>query len=60
MFLCTTPQLHVYTANARFLLDRNKVLQMGGDPEKLAVISDRAAVSQGDFLLIGFPNIKVL
>lgn len=33
---------------------------MGGDPEKLAVISDRAAVSQGDFLLIGFPNIKVL
>lgn len=59
MVLCTAPQLHSSTAN-RFLLDRDKVLQLGGDPEELAVVSDRAAVHQGDFLLIHFPNIKVL
>lgn len=60
MFLCTTPRLQAYTANARFLLDRDEVLQLGGDPEKLAVLSDRAAVRQDDFLLIDFANIKVL
>lgn len=60
MVLCTTPWLHIYTANVRFLLDRDKVLQLGGDPEELAVVTDRAAVRQGDFLLIRFPNIKVL
>lgn len=60
MFLCTTPRLHACTANVGFLLDRDEVLQLGGDPEKLAVLSDRAAVRQGDFLLIGLANIKVL
>lgn len=60
MFLCTTLRLHAHTANARFLLDRDEVLQLGRDPEKLAVLSDRAAVRQDDFLLIGFANIKVL
>lgn len=52
--------LHTCTANARFLLDRDEVLQLGGDPEKLTVLSDRAAVRQDDFLRIGFANIKVL
>lgn len=60
MVLCTTPWLHIYTANVRFLLDRDEVLQLGGNPEEPAVVSDRAAVHQGDFLLIHFPNIKVL
>lgn len=60
MFLWTTLWLYAYTAKTRFLLDRDEVLQLGGDPEKLAVHSDRAAVRQDDFLFIGFANIKVL
>lgn len=60
MVLCIAPWLHIYTANAKFLLDGDNVLQLGGDPEELAVVSDNAAVHQGDSLLICFPNIKVL
>lgn len=46
--------------NVKILLDRDKILQMGGDPEKLAVVGDIADVSQDDFLLIHFPHFKVL
>lgn len=46
--------------NVKILLDGDKILQMGGDLEKLAVISDIADVSQDDFLLIYFSHFKVL
>lgn len=44
----------------KILLDRDKILQMGRDPEKSAVVSDVADVSQDNFLLIYFPHFKVL
>lgn len=46
--------------NVKILLDGDKILQMGGDLEELAVVSDVADVSQDDFLLIHFPHFKVL
>lgn len=42
------------------LPDGEEVFQSGGDPEELAVVGDVADVSQGDFLLIDYPNFKVL
>lgn len=33
---------------------------MGGDPKEPAVVDDVADVSQDDFLLIHFPDFKVL
>lgn len=49
-----------HTADEKFLLDGDKILQLGGDHKEFAVVSDRAVVHQGDFHLIRFPNIKVL
>lgn len=48
------------TDDEKNLLDRDKIPQMGGDPQKLAVVGDVADVSQDDFLLIHFPHFKVL
>lgn len=42
------------------LLDGEKVLQVRGDPEKLAVNNCVADISQDNFLLVHFSHIKVL
>lgn len=44
----------------KILHDRDKILQMSGDSEKLAVVGDVADICQDDFLLIHFPHFKVL
>lgn len=51
---------HLFKDNVKILLNRDKILQMDGDPEKLAVVGHVADVSQDDFLLIHFPHFKVL
>lgn len=49
-----------HSENVEILLDRDEILQVGGDSKKLAVVSDVAVVSQDDFLLIHFSHFEIL
>lgn len=52
--------LSMHSENVEILLDRDEILQVGGDSKKLAVVSDIADVSQDDFLLIHFSHFEIL